>query len=716
MKWLHNMNLFIKRIWSGWVVILTVLLIGIFFFLVTVPNVLTETYDIERFTSAEETIRSPVTIENKQETERKTRKTVQSVEDRFNISSEITEEREAYIQEVFDAIATLNKAEKERNIPKSADKNTNDVTGSQGSEDKLDRLKEVLSPEITESINNGLLYELLNAEPEELEDGRKLLSRSVNDVMENGIRAENIQRAQTEVEESIQFSDLSPEMKTTLTGLAEFVVTENSFFDAERTAEARKEAAGNVDPVVIRAGEVIVREGQTITNEIYEELDLVGILDDELNIFPVFGLVLLIILMMIVLTYELKMLAKNAELDKKQLAAIFFISIIVLALMKIVSLYTTSVNQLFFAVPAAAGVLLVKQLLDERLAIVLSILYAILGSIMFNGHIPGSLNVEAGIYFLFSQMAGIIFLRNVKDRLAVLKAGVGMTAINMMVILLFLFLSIEKYALPDFFLLSGYGVIAAFSSVVLTLGLLPFFETGLGILSDYKLLSLAKPNQPLLRKILTEAPGTYHHSVMVANLAETACESIGANGLLARVGAYYHDIGKTVMPHYFIENQMSIKNPHDVLDPKQSADIIINHPYDGAAILKDHKLPTEIVDIAMQHHGTTLLKYFYYKELEKNKHEKEEAFRYPGPKPQTKEAAVICICDAVEAAVRSLKEPTEEKIDEIVASIVNDRLMDEQLNECPLTLKELARVHQTIRETLQGIFHSRIQYPMKEAK
>src|SRR5699024_2780454 len=137
-------------------------------------------------------------------------------------------------------------------------------------------------------------------------------------------------------------------------------------------------------------------------------------------------------------------------------------------------------------------------------------------------------------------------------------------------ILLFLFLSIEKYAWTDFLQPSGYGVIAAFLSVVLTIGLLPFFETGLGILSDYKLLSLAKPNHPLLRKILTEAPGTYHHSVMVANLSETACEAIGANGLLARVGAYYHDVGKSIAPHYFIENQMAIKNPHDVLDPYQS--------------------------------------------------------------------------------------------------------------------------------------------------
>ena len=357
-----------------------------------------------------------------------------------------------------------------------------------------------------------------------------------------------------------------------------------------------------------------------------------------------------------------------------------------------------------------------KQLVNERLAIILAGLYAILGSVIFNGEIPGALNMEAGVYFFFSQLAGIFFLMNVKDRLAILKSGIGMTIINVISVLLFLFLSFEKYTWIDIFVKSGFGIGAAFLSAVLTIGLLPFFETGLGILSDIKLLQLSSPNQPLLKKLLTEAPGTYHHSVMVANLSETACDAIGANGLLARVGAYYHDIGKTVRPHYFIENQLSIKNPHDFIEPRESADIIISHPYDGADMLKRHKLPKEIIDIAKQHHGTTLLKYFYYKEKEGNNNVKEADYRYPGPKPQSKEAAIICICDSVEAAVRSLQEPTEEKIEEIVSNIVQDRMLDGQLNESPLTLKELKVVHRTICDALKGIFHSRIQYPMKEAK
>ncbi|ALX48117.1 HD family phosphohydrolase [Lentibacillus amyloliquefaciens] len=716
MKWLRNMIRLSKNVWANKVmVLLTVSLLGAAFFITAIGNVQPETYEIERFSIAPETIRSPVTIENEEETERKIREVVQSVEDRFNVSNDITDEQTAYIEEVFDAVVTMKQSQRPNDVSRTLDE---DTTEPLTSEEQLAQLKQLLRPEITESVNDGVLYELLHTEIETLEEGKELLINSVTEVMEDGVRTENIQEAISEVEQTIQFSSFDAEMKSSLTELSHFVVAENSFFDAEKTSEARKKAASNVDPVVIRAGEVIVRQGQTISNEIYDELALVGALDSRQNKFPVIGLALIIFLVMLIMVYEIGIFEKNKDkdIDRSKLGAIFFIILISLLFMKAGSLYATSVNQLYFAVPVATGALLVKLLLTERLAIVQSMLIAILGSILYNGQIPGSLNVEAGIYFFFSQMAAVIFLGRATDRLAVLKAGIGMSVMNVLAILTFLFLSIEKYSLSDIFMQSGYGVIAAFLSTVLTFGLLPFFETGLGILSDYKLLALAKPNHPLLRKILTEAPGTYHHSIMVANLSETACESIGANGLLARVGAYYHDIGKTVRPQYFIENQMTDNNPHDTIQPRESADIIISHPYDGADILKDHKFPQPIIDIAGQHHGSSLLKYFYFKEQDKNKHTKEEDFRYPGLKPQTKEAAVICICDAVEAAVRSLKEPTEKKIDELVASIVKERLMDGQLNECPLTLKDLDKVHQTICETLKGMFHSRIQYPIKEAK
>ncbi|GGA68640.1 HD family phosphohydrolase [Ornithinibacillus halotolerans] len=710
MKVFKGMLETIVKIRSKWLrIIVPVLALCLYFFIITIGNVYTETYDIEPLTTARETIRSPITIENQEETERKTRQALEAVEDRFDILTNIADEQIGYIEEIFVA---LDKLETDAKLEEDKDGIPVQLTNKE----KVERLKQLLSNSITDKVEDSVFLRLLDVPKEEREKGKEIFISYLQDEYANGVRTANINSAINRVRENIKYSTLDQNLIEAFHELTSFAMVENSFYDAEKTAEAKKQAASNVEPVMINAGEVIVREGETITNDVYEKLQLVGLLNKDRNVFPVIALGLLVLLIGSVIAYEMNRIDNLKHLDKGKIASILLISFFVISVMKIISIYTTASNELFFIVPVATGVLLLKQLINERLAIVLSILYAVLGGIIFNNGIPGTLNVEVIIYFFFSQFGAIIFLTNVKDRLSIVRSGIGMTVVNILTILLFVFLSFEKYSLGEVIVLSSFGVAAAFLSAVLTIGLMPFFETGLGILSDIKLLQLSSPNQPLLKKILTEAPGTYHHSVMVANLSETACDAIGANGLLARVAAYYHDIGKTVRPHYFIENQLSIKNPHDVISPEQSAEIIIRHPYDGAELLKKHKMPKEIIDVAMQHHGTSLLKYFYYKEKETNKAAREEDYRYPGPKPQTKEAAIISICDSVEAAVRSLKEPTEEKIEEIVSSIVNDRLMDGQLDECPLTIKEVKVIHQTICETLKGIFHSRIQYPMKEAK
>ncbi|QDP40644.1 HD family phosphohydrolase [Radiobacillus deserti] len=684
---------------------LPILVLGIFCLLMTLSNVFTETYDIERFSTAKETVRSPVTIENVEETERRTREAVQAVEDRYDISSEITQERVQYVNELFDAIHKLENSDEkaEDKIPKTIP-------------EKAQYISQILTPELSEAMSQESIVALLNASESERSIAKELLTTSLYDVLNAGVRTENLESAVSNLKQSLRYSSLNQDVKEALYELSSFAVVENSFFDVETTMEAQKQAASNVEPVMIRAGEIIVREGQTITNEIYEKLDLVGLLNNERNIFPVIGLFLLISLICATISYELHTYSKSNNLNPGKILAIVIIIIFMVSVMKVISIYNTSMYQFFLLVPAATGAMLIKVLLNERVAIVLSALFALLGSLIFNGEIPGAFNVEAGTYMFFSQFAGSILIQNLQDKSAILKAAIGITLVNEIVILLFLFLTFESVTIPEVLIHGGFGIASAFLSVILTIGMIPYFEAGLGILSESKLLTLANPNHPLLRKILTEAPGTYHHSVMVANLSETACEAIGANGLLARVASYYHDLGKTERPHYFIENQMGIQNPHDLLEPIQSAEIIIRHPYDGAMLLKKHKIPKEIVDIAEQHHGTTLLKYFYYKAKDKYLDVKEDAYRYAGPKPQTKEAAVICICDSVEAAVRSLQEPTMEKIEEIVYSIIKDRLNDGQLNECPITINELHVIRRTICETLAGIFHSRIQYPTKQEK
>ncbi|MDA8096309.1 MAG: HDIG domain-containing protein, partial [Clostridia bacterium] len=224
---------------------------------------------------------------------------------------------------------------------------------------------------------------------------------------------------------------------------------------------------------------------------------------------------------------------------------------------------------------------------------------------------------------------------------------------------------------------------------------------------------LSNPSQPLLRQLLLEAPGTYHHSIIVGNLAEAAADAVGGDSVAVRVGAYYHDVGKIRRPYFFIENQMSAENPHDKIAPGLSTLILTSHVKDGVEMAREHKLPGKIVDIIEQHHGTSIINYFYHKALEQDEKNvvKADDFRYEGPKPQTREAAIVMLADAVEAGVRSLSNPTEGKIEGLVRKIVKDKLDDGQLEECDLNFQDLNRISSAFVRILTGIFHRRIEYP-----
>lgn len=683
----------------------TVVLMGLFFAM-NFQNVQMESYDIEKFSPAKETIHSPITIENTKETERKIRDIVQSVEDQYEISKEVADEHVVYINEIFEAINKIESGE----VQEDTEENQLNEPS-----DKITYLGQVLHDNIIEKVDKETFESLLSASEGDRVLAKELITTALLDTYHGGIKVEEVDQAISTIQQRLHYSTLDDSFVDSLDSLIAFSVTPNSYFSADKTNVSQQEARSNVEPVMIQAGEILVEEGQLVTNEIYEQLELTGLMKEERNIFPTIGLLILVIILGVLLYKELLYQQQKMDIHYRKLIAIIVLSLFVVSLMKVVSFYTTPVNPLYFITPVAAVSMLLKILINDRMAIILSMFYAIMGSVLFNGNIPDLLNMEAGIYILVSQLASILFLSKIQDKSAIIKGGLVTSVINIAMVCLFLFLTFEKYTWTDYFIFSGYGFLSALIAIVLTIGMIPFFETGLGILSDSKLIALSSPNQPLLRKLLINAPGTYHHSIMVANLSEAASEAIGANGLLARVGAYYHDMGKTLRPHYFIENQMNMKNPHDYLDPYQSADIILQHPVDSANMLREEKLPKEMIDIALQHHGTSLLQYFYHKAKESNSKIEESKFRYDGPKPATKEAAIVSICDSVEAAVRSKSNPKKEEIESVVSGIIKQRLLDGQLNDSTLTLNEIEEIKLIICETLNGIYHSRIQYP-KEAE
>jgi len=261
-----------------------------------------------------------------------------------------------------------------------------------------------------------------------------------------------------------------------------------------------------------------------------------------------------------------------------------------------------------------------------------------------------------------------------------------------------------------------WGIGNGFLSVILTMGILPYLEELFSITTNIKLLELSDFNQPLLKRLMMEALGTYHHSIVVGNLVENASQLIGANSLLARVGAYYHDIGKLKNPEYFAENQEGVMSRHDDLTPSMSSLILISHVKEGLDLAREYKLQRPIINIIEQHHGTSLIHYFYIKALEENKASKvgEEKYRYPGPKPGTKEAAIVMLADAVEATSRTVEEPSYERLKNVVDKVINDKFIDGQLNDCNITLVNLHQIAESFAHTLTGVYHPRVEYPERE--
>jgi hypothetical protein len=358
-----------------------------------------------------------------------------------------------------------------------------------------------------------------------------------------------------------------------------------------------------------------------------------------------------------------------------------------------------------FALPVSAGAMLVCLLFDFHLALAFSFVISLLMGILFHG------DPFMPVYYFLGSSVSAISVIHCKKRTALIRAGFLTGIINIAAVI-----GIDLYR-GELLSRGIYDMSAAFSGAMIVSMLvsvsLPFFEALFDITTDIKLLELLEPNQPLLKELVYKSPGTYHHSIVIGNLAEAAAETIGENPLLARVGAYYHDVGKLRKPEYFIENQRVSENKHDRLMPSMSSLIIASHVKDGVDIAREHKLPTMVVDIIQQHHGTSLITYFYQKarELQPLVNIAEGDYRYTGPRPRTKIAAIVMLSDAVEAASRTLDDPTPTRIQALVNSVITRIFLDDQLSKCDLTLKDLREISRSFNLTLSGIFHHRIDYP-----
>jgi putative nucleotidyltransferase with HDIG domain len=517
----------------------------------------------------------------------------------------------------------------------------------------------------------------------------------------------------------------SPQLADLTVSIAQLLVRPNLTFNQRETESRRELARESVKPVYfkIKKGEMLVREGERIGPEhllkmTAEKRSLRGM--NLIGRVPAMAILIGVLLSVLYLIG-----AQSYRRDSRDLV---FDGVIILSLFIFMWAYNfvaeevargfplLSSTALLFAMPVAFGTMLISIFQGMSVAVVASLIISVLASLITNGR------SEFFIYFFINSVAAAYGVINCNERVVLIKTGLMVGLINVLLSLAVQTIYGSFYSI-DTVIGAVSGVTGGLLAGIIATGILPLIELSFGFTTDIKLLELGNLDQPLLRELMVQAPGTYHHSVIISNMVEATAKAIQANPLLAKVSAYYHDIGKIKKPLYFIENQMGGENKHEKLAPSMSSLILISHVKDGVELAREHKVGREIIDIIQQHHGTNLISYFYHKAKErmlsksgKVSEVKEEDFRYPGPKPQTKEAGLVMLADMVEAASRSLVDPTPARIQGMVQKIINKVFSDGQLDECELTLKDLHVIAKGFNKTLSGIFHQRIEYPEVAAK
>ncbi len=508
--------------------------------------------------------------------------------------------------------------------------------------------------------------------------------------------------------------------------LARAAVQPNLFFNQRDTTMRRARAREDVDEIVIRVhrGAPIARAGEALSAQQVAQL---AAMSPGRSRGALAGLVLAMVGLVGLVTGALHSFTTShltrAPLRTRDIEAGAVLLLLVLGLARLVMQVSeplaaalgpgASAAAFWLMVPAAGGAMLLRVLVHAEAALIWTVATACLLGLMMDQQ------VLYAVYFAVSGVAAAGAVGGSQERVGVLRAGLLAGLVNAAAALLIALTQVHLVegvgqgigALPIWEVL--YALFGGLLSAFLVLGLVPVFEQ-FGFVTDYRLLELANLNHPLLRQLMLRAPGTYHHSVTVAQLSEAAAEAIGANALQVRVACYFHDIGKAVNPKYFIENQRGGPNPHDRLPPRASARVILNHVTDGEAIAKQYNLPQPVIDGISMHHGTGLIQYFYVraKEAAKDGDEVKEAdFRYPGRLPNTREAGIMMLADKVEAATRTLKDKSPASIRGLIQKLTNSTLTDGQLEQCPLTVKEIYTIIDAFTETLLGIYHHRIEYP-----
>lgn len=669
---------------------------------------------------AEETIRATKTVENVSETDNKRKLAEEAVVPEYNYQPEMKETQIGYVETLFQLIAAADEEVEDTYQEKVAKLTPAEVqqkkVAAPGAEEKIAALKSKFETAdenmlaFFQSLPEAFFTEIFGLSTEERQTVEQQTISLLDTYMAERIRQTSLNQKKQGAIFDLQLTDLAANLQQEVRYLLNQSIVVNEFYNEKKTEELKKEARDAVSPVMIYQGEIIVREGNQIDSKALTKLELLGMTKQNTSIFPLLSLGLLLVFQSGVLWF---LLAKQEKKERLRLMLIYAsVMMASVAVMKLFQLFhTEQLNYLPQIFPVAFAPLVLTIFANRRLGVLATIFQMVMAYFLYFSSVGTTYLLVIGAIYLFNGAMATMVQRKA------LASQVGAAFVWLILFPFFfnfIMIIYQGMSLADgntlMTLLCGF--VGSSLAYLLSVGLHPYIELVLKDDSDIVLNELSNPNHPLLKELLEEAPGTYHHSMMVANLSANAVAEIGGRSLMTRVACYYHDIGKVKHPNFFVENlPTGAENPHNFLLPEDSKQIIFAHVTDGVKTLESYHMPKSVIDICWQHHGTTLMRYFYVKAKEKNPDTKEADFRYPGPKPQTREAAVVSIADSCEAAVRAMNQPTPEQIQKFVHNLIADRLSDGQLDECGLTMKEIRTMEKSLIGGLGSTFHSRIQYP-----
>lgn len=553
--------------------------------------------------------------------------------------------------------------------------------------------------------DSALIRRIISLAPGDYEKLKEYARQIAADLeLQQRIDSKNLDRVKLLLPQISADSLMSPEFNEILIKLSESVISPNLIENAAKITKLKDRIIGEVPEVIHRQGELVVTKNQVITENDLKMLKELHLMDDDSKQIKIFLSLAFFILLLTGLGW-LYIYQFHPDLFNRERLLYLLLLLLLLVIGAIKGLSLMENPAVPYLAPVSFMAMMITILINPQVAIVITAILSLLAGVIVE------YNLALTIFYFTSGVTGVLSLSHFGRQRDLVRSGLILMIFNAVTTTVLNLLFRTQFNWLSVILATTNGI----ASAILAIGSIPFLEHIFKITSPIRLLELSNPGNPLLRRLQIEAPGTYQHSIMVGNLAEAAAEGIGANALWARVGSYYHDIGKIKRPYFFVENQFGQENPHEKLNPTLSTLIIIYHVKEGVEIAREHGLPDQLIDLIEQHHGTDLVRFFYKRATENVQGEKEslsqQDFRYEGPKPQTKEAALVMLADSVEAAVRAIPKPTHPKVEALVSKIIRERLDDGQFDECNLTLKELNLIKMSFMKVLGGLFHNRIEYP-----